>query len=1198
MQLLSDRYEIVRPIGRGGVGEVYEGRQVALDRPVAIKVLRPELTRNAAAVARFEREARTTCRLHHPNVVTVFDVGIADDGHRFLIMELLEGTTLAERLRQEPALTTEETLSIARQIVRGMAAGQGVGLVHRDLKPENIFIVGDLHVKILDFGLATLMGGRDIIDTEDIGAPMAVEAVLEGGTVMLASGEAHRTLDPSSTFDLEGVDTPPSIDPLLTLEDPGSMTGRGDPIGTPRYMAPEQVLGWDIDHRSDLYSFGCILYEMLSGQAPFPGPSASDFMRQHLHHPPSPIDELVPDVTDEMVEIVNRLLRKSPNDRFSDWAAIAESLRRLEAGRVAPSSGTAPWIAPITRPAEPYRFLHPFTSSFQSIFFGRDLDMARFHELWLHADQTSLVLLTGASGVGKTSFLAARVVPALEDMGICVIRVRGGAAPLKQLHMNVVRQLRRPEKNTNDAPLPQLIDMLSADLGRPITIVLDQLEESLTAGDEDSIQHLQAGIAAILAGGDERVRLILSIREDYLGPLYRSLHPLPLDEIARTIPLLPLEPDDLKAALEGPGTVGLPVDYEPFTFEAGLVDEIVEDLLADSAGEVAPRVQAVGARLWEMIRAGPDSVITRTHYRQGLGGAIGILARILDEAITDLAPSDRGLAKEILRAITHLPGSATSRPTPESELVAYSADKDRRMAVLRRLENRWRVVQGYNDPRWPDERTYRIAHEALITQVRQYGDDGTDRNRARQLFYQGYHLWLKGGMNDEDLLPERHFDEVQRCVQDLVFRTTEERKFYHACLETHNEGWMRRHLEERRRVLIRRAQVTILPALLVALGVVVGQVPVDFISLRTARIHLLSAISVSRLNLSGEDLSGVSLQGLALRHVDLDSAELTDANLSDADLSMGILTYTILDRAHFRRTNLQAANLNGARLKGTVFEGADLRKAQVLAVTDSADFTGARFDRSTAWLLELPPPGALGPGGRARGIIANESQLTGMDLSGLFAPMATLTGSNMNSVQLAAANLNGSDLSGSDLTNAKLNRASLKDTNLTHAWLLGATFIQADLTSADLQHANIRNVDFHDARHLSTANLNGCIADRRTRWPERFDPAAAGVIMVIPSADLTGASLSGRNLQELDARSVRLKGANLMGADLRGANLTRADLRDADLRKANLSGTILDGADLCGADLSDAHLVSTSWTDTTICETTQFTNGVLPHGLR
>jgi serine/threonine protein kinase len=656
---LSDRYQIIQPIGRGGVGEVYEGRQIALDRPVAIKVLRPELTRNATAVARFEREARTTCRLHHPNVVTVFDVGTSEDGRRFLIMELLEGKTLAQRLRETPPLSYEECLAIAQQIVRGMGAGQGVGLVHRDLKPENIFLVGGNHVKILDFGLATLLS-QDNLPMPTSGAPEEVAAVLDGDTLMLSTGNIGSHSDPSTTFDLSPDGDTASFPPRSAPLKPGRITDAGVAMGTPKYMAPEQVLGWDIDHRSDLYSFGCILYEMLAGHTPFEGPSSADFMRQHLHHPPAPLSESCPDIPDGMLMTVERLLRKSPSDRFSDWTSVAESLRRLVA-RATVQAG--PMDTPsLDPPPEPYRFLHPFTENFQCIFFGRDADTVRFHDAWRHPDEPPLVLLTGASGVGKTSFLAARVIPALVDMGHQVVRVRGGARPLDQLHQTVVRMLARSESVDPDTPLPQLLDQLVAQHSRPVTVVLDQLEEVFTAGDDEAHVDLQAGFAALLSGGDAHIRVIVSIREDFLGPLHRCLHPLPVDEISRTVPLMPLREADLVAALEGPGEPGLPVAYPPFSFEPGLVDKIVSDLIADPSGEVAPRVQAVGARLWEMVQHDGSPTIRTHHYVDGLGGARGILARILNEAITDLSPGDRGVAKEMLQALTP-PARVRHQPT-------------------------------------------------------------------------------------------------------------------------------------------------------------------------------------------------------------------------------------------------------------------------------------------------------------------------------------------------------------------------------------------------------------------------------------------------------------------------------------------------------------------------------------------------------
>ncbi|CAN0458704.1 unnamed protein product, partial [Ectocarpus fasciculatus] len=162
------------------------------------------------------------------------------------------------------------------------------------------------------------------------------------------------------------------------------------------------------------------------------------------------------------------------------------------------------------------------------------------------------------------------------------------------------------------------------------------------------------------------------------------------------------------------------------------------------------------------------------------GGARGILARLLDEAISDLELADQGVVKELLRALTHLPGSQTSRPAPESELIGH-ADRDRRVAVLRRLENRWRVIQGFTDPRWPLERTYRITHEALVARIQQYGEEGSARDRARQIFHHGLTLWLQGGKSGEDLLPEHHFDAVQRHIEDLVLRTPDERQFYEGC---------------------------------------------------------------------------------------------------------------------------------------------------------------------------------------------------------------------------------------------------------------------------------------------------------------------------------------------------------------------------------------------------------------------------------
>jgi len=1063
MERLSDRYSLGDLIGRGGVGEVYQGWQVALDRPVAIKLLRPELTRNASAVARFEREARTTSLLNHPNIVTVFDVGTKGDGRRFVVMELLAGETLASLLARRGPLPVDEVLRIAWQIVRGMGAGQGVGLVHRDLKPDNLFVLDGMHVKVLDFGLAVLTEG----DTPDPdGTPDPTDPP------DLDTAGLHA---PNAT--LAPVDERPVPAPRAHAQ---RLTRPGALMGTPRYMAPEQVLGWGVDHRTDLYSFGVILFEMLAGHTPFQGPRTRDFMQQHLHEPAPRLGDVVPETPKALQLIVTRLLEKSPTDRFPDWSALAEALRRLEEGRAVK---TAPETRrrPVPPPAEPFRFLNPFTAATGRIFFGRDPDAARFRELWDHPDRPRLVLLTGASGVGKTSFLEARVIPGLEDTGHHVLRLRGSARPLDQLARQVATEL--GGESFRSRALPELLDALHDRDRRPIAVVLDQVEEVLTAHDTTAAASLQAGLAAALGGADERVRFLLSTREDYLGAVLRALHPLPVDQLARTLPLRPLEAPDLAEALEGPGGEGLPVQYAPFRFEPGLVDEIVTDLLADAAGEVAPRVQAVGARLWDMVRAEPTPhLIRRDHYRDRLGGARGILARVLDEAIGGLAPADQGVAKELLRALTHLPGSATSRPAPEDELAAFSADRGRRLSILRQLEDRWRVVQGYTDPRWPEQRTVRIAHESLIRRIQQYGEEGSERNRARQVFHQGLSLWLQAGRADTDLIPEQHFDVVQRHIDDLVLRTPDERTFYERSLQRHNDGWMRRHLEARRRAIFRTLQLTLIPAALIAAGFVIGQAVAGFVSIRATGVRLRSAMAVANANLSGASLREADLAGLDMRGANLTDADLRDAELRGTRLDKAALVGTRLSGADLRGASLIEAVLAPSRWWDVRLDGAALCKARIRGELAGVSFQGATFCQGTEWPESGPPAGAIGPGGTAAGVARPDLQLAEYDLHHLVAPGAKLPRLELIDGGLFKADLRNADLQGARLANVKAQGVDLRGADLS-----GAVLQAVDLTGARLDGANLCDTDLTGTT-LHGAGLDGVRTCPGTRWPAEGGP--------------------------------------------------------------------------------------------------------------
>ncbi len=1160
---LDERYTLLRPIGRGGIGEVYEGVQVALDRRVAIKLLRPEYTASPGVVERFVREARTQSRLHHPNVVTLFDVGHTDDGLHFLVMELLSGETLAERLEREGALPVEEALQIAQQIARGMGAGQGVGLVHRDLKPENLFLEEGGLVKILDFGIALLKDQP--------------QAPAEGLKQVLTRPSRRPT---GHTWG-ESVD-----DPLSTLAGgSGRLTAQGAVVGTPRYMSPEQVLGWQVDVRSDLYSFGCVLFEMLTGQAPFVASRPELYLEFHVHATPPCVSDYAPDAPDALAALVARLLEKDPARRPRGWSALGELLRGLQARpESAASSPAAPRSAP---PTEPYRFLRPFSQGTRALFFGREDDSRRFQTIWDHADRAPMVILTGASGVGKTSFLNARVLPTLRDRHHALLTARGGARPLDAVADEARRQLARLRVSAPPhTPLPELLDQLSEGLGQPVTVVLDQLEELFTEGDRFDWQDFQSDLAAAIGGGGEGARVVISLREDYLGPLVRAMQPLPVDQLARTLSLRPLGPEDVKDALLGPTDPALDVAYAPFRYAPGLADEIVADLMIDEAGEVAPRIQAVGSRLWEMVRDSPEATITAEHYRQRLGGARGIVGRVLDEAVEGLEPRDRELAKEILRTLTHLPGSATSHPAPESALVGLFADAPRRLEVLRSLESPWRVIHGYTDARWPEERTYRLAHESLIERIREYGLEQTDRNRARQVFQQGLALWLRNGRSEDDLLSEAHLALVQRSCDDLVLTRPEQWEYLKACRERRDAGWLNAYKERRRERMRRLLRWGVAPSALVGLGFCLGQAPEGFRTLRTGAAWGLSAMDarglpLKEIDLSGTELAGIRLKGFRMPGADLRGADLSGANLIEADLSGAHL-----ERADLRDADLSRATLDGAALAGADLSGAQLQGARLDTELAGAHFRGAAYDAQTRWGPRSPPDGALGVYGRARGLDLAGVNVDGLDLYQADVSESDLSGASLDGAAMEEATLDRADLTGAHLLRADLDGASLRGTILTRADLADADLNSADLSGADLSGANLVAAELIGAR-LEGARLKGALADHRTTWPQGFDPDAAGVRTLTPDVRLgdvalAGAHLCGAALQRVDLRGADLMGAalvdshlqeaDLSGADLMGADLTRANLQGASLAGADLRGATLTHAQLCGADLSGALL--------------------------
>jgi serine/threonine protein kinase len=271
------------------MGEVYLARDTQLGRDVAVKVLPANYSDDAERLHRFEQEACAASALNHPNILSIYDVG-THDGSPYVVSELLQGQTLRQRI-SGMSLLQRKAIDYAVEIARGLAAAHEKGIVHRDLKPDNLFITNDGRLKILDFGLAKLTGA--------------------GNSEFSQTGIPTRRVD----------------------TDPGKV------MGTVGYMSPEQVKGRSVDHRSDIFSFGAILYEMLSGRRAFHGESAAETMSAILREDPPDLSEANQRILPALERVVNRCLEKNPEARFHSASDLAFALEALS-GSAATSAQT------------------------------------------------------------------------------------------------------------------------------------------------------------------------------------------------------------------------------------------------------------------------------------------------------------------------------------------------------------------------------------------------------------------------------------------------------------------------------------------------------------------------------------------------------------------------------------------------------------------------------------------------------------------------------------------------------------------------------------------------------------------------------------------------------------------------------------------------------------------------------------------
>ncbi|MBL0216113.1 MAG: protein kinase [Myxococcales bacterium] len=655
------QYELIRELGRGGMGVVYAARDIKLGRRVAMKFL---LHVDREVIDRFLVEARATALCSHDNIVIIYEVD-EWEGMPYMVLEFLEGKTLRDFMGafgDGQPMAAARVVELILPVARALAKAHEEGIVHRDLKPENILVTHAGQVKVLDFGIAKALGSAD--------APRSRSQIMAG-----------------------------AADLTLTRE--------GALVGTLPYMSPEQMGVDDIDHRSDLFSLGMIMFEMLAGKHPVE-PLASDELLQNLITP-GPMRSVrgaVPDLPDALVQAVDGCLQKSKADRIGSANELARRLESLLPTRHARQ---------LAEGESPYPGLTAFQEHDADRFFGRGRDVTR---MIARVRELPLTAIVGPSGVGKSSFVRAGVGPGLKSSGEVwdVVTLRPGRHPLAALATVIERLTTRTGAsltNTMDEHA-QLIWRLRNEPGflgvtlraraaatdSHTLLFVDQFEELYTlVPDFEERRAFTAALAAVADDTAAPLRVVVSMRSDFLDRVAED--PRFMEELSRGLVFLSApDRDGLREALE------LPVQMVGYQFESSAMVGDMLDALAGTPGAL-PLLQFAAAKLWD-ARDRQRHLLTVASYQQ-IGGISGALATHADEIIRNMTAAQQRLTQRVFHQLV----------TPErTRAIVELADiyqLDQREAITRVIEllvaARLLVVQTRSDA---SGGSVEIVHESLI----------------------------------------------------------------------------------------------------------------------------------------------------------------------------------------------------------------------------------------------------------------------------------------------------------------------------------------------------------------------------------------------------------------------------------------------------------------------------------------------------
>jgi serine/threonine protein kinase len=601
------QYELIRELGRGGMGMVWAARDTQLGRRVAIKFL---LDASRAVADRFLAEARVTANVAHENIVIIHQIGEIDT-MPYMVLEFLEGQPMRGLMGAYQAgtkLAPSRVVELALPIAKALEKAHSAGLVHRDLKPENVFVTTTGTVKVLDFGIAKAVAKT---------APAGPQKTQYGD---LASSMGNM-----------------------------NMTREGALVGTLPYMSPEQMGVGDVDHRSDIWALGIMLYEMLAGRHPIDPLTSEALITTAISDDPMPsLRDAVPEAPDGLVQLVDACLRKRVVERINKASDLVRRLEDLLPGR----SGRQ-----LAEGESPYPGLTAFQEADADRFFGRQRDITRMVSKVRELPITGIV---GPSGVGKSSFIRAGVGPALKVSGERwdVVTLRPGRAPLAALASVVQKLTTRSGADVQSqvSEHNQLMQRLRTEPGYigtllrararqsngHILLFVDQFEELYTlVPDADERKAFTAALAGVADDTAAPLRVVVSMRSDFLDRVAED--PRFMEEMSRGLVFLqPPDRNGLREALVAP------IEMVGHRFETA---EMVEDMLnaLGSASGALPLLQFAASKLWD-ARDRQRRLLTLASY-SAIGGISGALATHADDIVAQMNDNMRKLTQKIFRRL-------------------------------------------------------------------------------------------------------------------------------------------------------------------------------------------------------------------------------------------------------------------------------------------------------------------------------------------------------------------------------------------------------------------------------------------------------------------------------------------------------------------------------------------------------------------